>query len=57
MLAQNHKGSQIPLNYAPVHEFVMTNLHVLNLVSICFSLARDTEAVTEVNKFSVLAGS
>lgn len=57
MLAQNHKGSQIPLNYAPVHEFVMINLHVLNLVSICFSLARDAEAVTEVNKFSVLAGS
>lgn len=38
MVAQNYKGSQIPLNYAPVHEFVTTNLHVLNLVSICFSL-------------------
>lgn len=25
-------------HYAPVHEFIMTNLHAFNLVSICFTL-------------------
>lgn len=36
MVAQNYKGSQTPLNYASVHELVMANLHVFNLVSMLF---------------------
>lgn len=40
MVAPNvfRKAVKFHFNYAPVHEFTMTNLYALNLASICFTL-------------------
>ena len=44
------KAVKFYFNYAPVHEFMMTNLHALNLVSICFSLGnRDRSGMAGIN--------
>lgn len=37
-------------HYAPVHEFIMTNLHAFNLVSICFTLGHgDRSSVAKLS--------
>lgn len=44
------KAVEFHFNYVPVHEFTMTNLHALNLVSICFSLGnRDRSSTARIN--------
>lgn len=44
------KAVEFHFNYVPVHEFMMTNLHALNLVSICFSLSNgDRSSMAGIN--------
>lgn len=44
------KAVEIRFNYVPVHGFIMTNLHALHLVSICFSLGNgDRSSMARIN--------
>lgn len=44
------KAVKFRFNYAPVHEFMMTNLCALNLASICFTLGKgDIGGVAKIN--------
>lgn len=47
------KAVKFHFNYAPAREvMMMTNLHALNLVSICFSLGnRDRSSMARINSW------